>query len=171
MRGLRKADVLSVTKAAVRGGMISVTTSKRQLAVAIPIHPILAEALAAAPASDAVQLAVTSKGRPWTSSGFNASFGKFINRLEAEGLVQPGLTMHGLRHTLGTRLREATNDIDLIRRILGHQTLVMAQHYSASADTSDQARRAVKKFHGEQKAPIVVNIEAEKCQHGSAVID
>ena len=103
--GFRKADVLTVTKAAVREGMISVTTSKRQVPVSVPIHPVLADALAAAPPSDAVQLAVTSKGRPWTESGFNSTFGKFIDRLEAEGDVGPGLTMHGLRHTLGTRIQ------------------------------------------------------------------
>ena len=67
--GFRKADVLTVTKAALRDGMISVTTSKRQVPVAVPIHPGLADALAAAPPSDAVQLAVRSKGRPWTESG------------------------------------------------------------------------------------------------------
>lgn len=81
--GFRKADVLTVTRAAVRDGMISVTTSKRQVPVAVPIHPVLADALATAPSSDAVQLAVTSKGRPWTESGFNSTFGKFIDRLEA----------------------------------------------------------------------------------------
>jgi integrase len=144
--GFRKADVLTVTKAALRDGSISVTTSKRQVPVVVPIHPVLADALAAAPQSDAVQLAVTSKGRPWTESGFNSSFGKFIDSLEKEGLVGSGLTMHGLRHTLGTRLREVTSDLDLIRRILGQQTLSMAQHYSETADTSRQARRALAKL-------------------------
>ncbi len=54
--------------------------------------------------------------------------------------------MHGLRHTLGTRLREVTSDLDLIRRILGQQTLSMAQHYSETADTSRQARRPLAKL-------------------------
>jgi integrase len=144
--GFRKADVLSVTKSAVRDGMISVTTSKRQVPVTVPIHPLLAEALKMAPTSDSVQLAVNSRGLPWTESGFNSTFMKFVDRLETEGLVQSGLTMHGLRHTLGTRLREVTNDLDLIRRILGQQTLSMAQHYSESADTSKQARKAVRKI-------------------------
>jgi integrase len=143
--GFRKGDVLKLTKAAIADGMISVITSKRSVAVNIPIHPLLSEALAAAPASDAVQLAVTSRGRPWTESGFNSTFYKFISRLEAEGVVGKGLTMHGLRHTLGTRLREVTADLDLIRRILGQQTLSMAQHYSETADTSRQARKALDK--------------------------
>lgn len=165
--GFRTADVLTVTKAAVRDGMISVTTSKRQVPVAVPIHPVLAGALAAAPASDAVQLAVTSRGGPWTESGFNSTFGKFIDRLEAEGLVGSGLTMHGLRHTLGTRLREVTADLDLIRRILGQQTLSMGQHYSETADTSRRARKALRKtrLHGEQIALEIVNIPVQNCQH------
>jgi integrase len=83
------------------------------------------------PRPDAVQLAFTSRGRPWTDSGFNSSFGKFICRLEAVGLTMPDL-----RHTLGTRLREATADLDRISRIVGQQTLGMAQHYSETADTS-----------------------------------
>jgi integrase len=144
--GFRKADVLKVTKGAIRDGMISVTTSKRQVPVSVPIHPLLADALAAAPDWPSVQLAVTSKGRPWTESGYNSTFGKFIDRLEGEGVVGPGLTMHGLRHTLGTRLREITADLDLIRRILGQQTLSMAQHYSETADMSRQARKAVRKL-------------------------
>lgn len=51
--------------------------------------------------------------------------------------------MHGLRHTLGTRLREAGADLDDIRRILGQKTLVMAQHYSETADTSEKSRAVV----------------------------
>jgi len=53
--------------------------------------------------------------------------------------------MHGLRHMLGTRLREVTSDLDLIRRSLGQQTLSMGQHYSETADAR-QARRALGKL-------------------------
>jgi integrase len=84
--------------------------------------------------------------RPWTESGYNSTFGKFITRLERCGTVSPGLTMHGLRHTLGTRLREAGADLDDIRRLLGQRTLAMAQHYSATADRSEASRKAVKRL-------------------------
>ena len=106
-------------------------------------HPILAQILASAPQHDAVTLAANSRGQPWTESGYNSTFGKFIDRLEQGGKVAPGLTMHGLRHTLGTRLREAGADLDDIRRLLGQKTLSMAQHYSETADRSDEAREAV----------------------------
>jgi integrase len=141
--GLRKGDVLRVTKAALRDGVSRMTTRKRGVDVAIPIHPILADILAAAPRHEALTIAANSSGQPWTESGFNATFGKFIDRLEKRGLVEPGLTMHGLRHTLGTRLREAGADLDTIRRVLGQKTLVMAQHYSETADHLAQAREAV----------------------------
>jgi integrase len=141
--GFRKSDVLRVTKAAVCNGMISVLTAKREVAVTMPIHPILAEILASAPQHGAVTLAANSHGQPWTESGYNSTFGKFIDRLEQGGKIAPGLTMHGLRHTLGTRLREAGADLDDIRRLLGQKTLSMAQHYSETADRSDEAREAV----------------------------
>ena len=96
--GLRKSDFLQVTMAAVRDDVITVRTSKRGVAVAIPLHPLLKAAIAERPPSDASQLAVTSRGHPWTESGFNASFAKFKKTLEAEGAISPGLTPHGLRH-------------------------------------------------------------------------
>jgi integrase len=144
--GFRKGDLLTATKAALRDGMISVVTGKRGVAVAVPVHPILEEILSSAPEHDAVTLAANSRGQSWTESGYNSIFGKFIGRLEQEGRVQPGLTMHGLRHTLGTRLREAGTDLDDIRRILGQKTLSMAQHYSETADRSEMAREAVSRL-------------------------
>jgi hypothetical protein len=59
------------------------------------------------PESDAVQIAVNSYNELGTDSGFNSSWHMFKKGLQAEGLIEPGLTMHGLRHRLGTRLREA----------------------------------------------------------------
>ena len=50
---------------------------------------------------DPPTLAVTSRGTPWTESGFRASFFKLIRKLVKDGKVAPGLTFHGLRHTLG----------------------------------------------------------------------
>ncbi|MGB7717496.1 MAG: site-specific recombinase, partial [Pseudolabrys sp.] len=50
------------------------------------------------------------------------------------------------RHTVGTLLVEAGVNLDTVRRWLGQKTLVMAIHYSVTADTSKQMRGVLKKF-------------------------
>jgi len=138
--GLRKADVLSVTLASIQNGEITVRTSKRGQTIRAPIHPVLQRAIDNRPRSDAVQVSVNSLGMPWTESGFNASFRTFKAALEREGVIEPGLTPHGLRHTLGTRLREAGADDRTIADILGQRSTSMARHYSESASLPAQAR-------------------------------
>ena len=144
--GLRKGDVLKLTKSAIRNGRIWRRTSKTGQEVSVPIHPDLARLLSEAPAHGAVTIAVTTNGTPWTASGFNSTFIKAIRKLEQMGRVQPGLTFHGLRHTCGTVLIEAGLDIDSVRRWLGQKTLAMAIHYTETADTSDRMNRVMKKF-------------------------
>jgi integrase len=138
--GLRKGDVVSLSRSAIRDGRLWRKTGKTGQEISIPLHPDLMAILAAAPRHDAVTVAATIRGRPWTVSGFNSTFIKFIGRLEAAGKVEPGLTFHGLRHTCGTLLAEAGYDIDSVRRWLGQKTLAMAIHYSNTADTSEKLR-------------------------------
>jgi integrase len=138
--GFRKTDFLSVPMTAVNNGTIAVKTSKRGVQVSIPVHPILAAAISARPNSDATQIAVNSYGEPWTETGFNASWNKFKKKLEAEGVIEPGLTPHGLRHSLGTRLREAGADDRTISDILGQRSSSMARHYSENATLPENAK-------------------------------
>ena len=144
--GLRKRDALSITKSAVKDGKLWRKTSKTGREISVPLHPDLARMLDQAPHHDAITLAATSNGTPWTESGFNSSFIKFIARLESAGEVEPGLTFHGLRHTCGTLLVEAGFDIDSVRRWLGQKTLAMAIHYTDSADTSERLRKMMPGF-------------------------
>lgn len=144
--GLRKGDVLSLTKSSIRARHIWRTTGKTGQQVSIPIHPDLARLLLEAPVHNAVTIAATTHGTPWTVSGFNSTFIKAITKLEKEGKVGAGLTFHGLRHTVGTLLVEGGVSLDTVRRWLGQKTLAMAIHYSETADTSDQMRSALENF-------------------------
>jgi integrase len=141
--GLRKSDFLSVKLSAVQSGSITVRTSKRGVPVSIPIHPILADAIAKRPRSDSDTLCVGARGEPWTHMGWSASWGKFRRQLEAEGVIGRALTCHGLRHTLGTRLREAGADDRTIADILGQRSTSMARHYSENAALPDHAKALV----------------------------
>ena len=144
--GLRKGDVLALTRAAIRDGKIWRRTNKTGQEVSIPIHPDLAHLLAIAPRHDAVTVAATTKGTPWTESGFNSSFIKAMALLKRHGKIGEGLTFHGLRHTVGTLLIEAGYDLDTVRRWLGQKTLAMAIHYSETANTSDRMNEIMNKF-------------------------
>lgn len=144
--GLRKGDVLALKKSAIRDGKIWRRTNKTGQEVSLPIHPDLADLLRRSPKHDAVTLAATTNGSPWTESGFNSSFIKAMARLKREGLIGDGLTFHGLRHSFGTMLVEAGYDIDTVRRWLGQRTVAMAVHYTESADTSDRMRDVISKL-------------------------
>lgn len=144
--GLRQGDVLSLKKNAIRNGHIWRVTGKTGQEVSLPVHPDLAAIVAAAPPHDAITLAATTNGTPWTSDGFRASFNKAMKKIEADERIGAGLTFHGLRHTVGTLLIEAGVELDIVRRWLGQKTLAMAIHYSEQADTSEQMSGAVLKF-------------------------
>jgi len=144
--GLRKGDVLSLTKRAIRNGRIWRRTGKTGREVSLPLHPDLARILDEAPRHEAITVAATTNGTPWTISGFNSTFIKTISRLEKAGRVEAGLTFHGLRHTCGTTLVEAGFDIDSVRRWLGQKTLAMAIHYTETADTSQRLARMMDEF-------------------------
>ena len=137
--GLRKGDVLALTKPAIRAAKSGEGPNKTGQEVSIPVHPDLARpAWRTHQGTTRLRLPATTKGTPWTESGFNSSFIKAMAALKRDGKIGDGLTFHGLRHTVGTLLVEAGYDLDTVRRWLGQKTLAMAIHYSETADTSDR---------------------------------
>ena len=144
--GLRKADVFSIKMSAIRVGQIFIRTSKRGVLVRLPIHPILANALAGRPTVDSMQIALRLDGKPWTPDGFDTVWHRLKTQLEAEGKVEKGLTMHGLRHTLGVLLKEAGAHDGEIADVLGQSTTAMARYYSQGAGLSDKLQHIVKRL-------------------------
>ena len=108
---------------AIQSGLARLQTGKTGQGIVVPVHADLAAILAAAPRHDATTLAATGKGTPWSTSGIQTMIHRLTTKLETEGVVGPGLTFHGLRHTCGTLLAEAGADLDTIRRWLGQATL------------------------------------------------
>jgi len=76
----------------------------------------------------------------WTSDGFKTSLFKFIRRLECEGIIAPGLTFQGLRHTVATELRELGFDTGMIADMLGQKSKTMAGHYNRDADLREKLK-------------------------------
>jgi integrase len=110
------------------------TSAKSGKVVKTPVPKVVSDALDALFPHDAVTLLVNSRGTSWTENGFRSSVFKFLGRLEGEGKVGPGLTIHGLRHTCGTLLRELGFDKDTIADMLGQEDAGMAEWYARDAD-------------------------------------
>jgi integrase len=144
--GLREGDAITITKSAYDGAAIGKRTNKSGQTIWWPCPAPLRAILEAAPKHGAVTIAANSRGRPWTANGFRAVVFKMIRKLEAEGLVGPGLTIHGLRHTVAKILREIGYDNETIADALGQSSPGMARHYAKEADLQKKMAGVVRRF-------------------------
>ena len=96
--GQRQGDLLRLPWSAYNGTHIRLQQGKTGKRVVIPVGAPLKAALDATPKRSTIIL-TNSDGKPWTSDGFRASWGKACKRA---GIV--GVTFHDLRGTAVTRL-------------------------------------------------------------------
>lgn len=94
-------------------------------------------------------ICANSYGKPWTVSGFRASWRPIRVKLEADGRIRPGLTHKGLRHTVATILREMGSDDRTIADMLAQKTEAMARRYSNKANKSRKLNAVVTDFEAE----------------------
>lgn len=144
--GMREGDALTIPRSAYDGRTIQFETRKTGQRISWPVPQVLRSILNEAISDDADTLATTSRGQEWTESGFRASWRKLRIGLEAEGKVEPGLTIHGLRHTVATILREEGFDDRTIADVLGQKTEHMARHYSRDADLTQRMAAVAERF-------------------------
>ena len=100
---------------------------------------------------DPPTLAVSSRGTAWTESGFRASFFKLVKRLEREGKVKPGLTFHGLRHTMGKLVIEAGGSKEDVGMILGDRSSAMAEFYSREHEKKGRVTATMEKLEQSER--------------------
>jgi integrase len=104
--GLGPGDALRLPKTYYKDGKIATRRSKTGEPVYWPAPAPLRTILKDAPKHDAITLCANSDGKPWTISGFRASWRKYRLQLERNNRVNPGLTLYGLRHSVAVILRE-----------------------------------------------------------------
>ncbi len=135
--GIRRGDILKLPAIAYRNGYLTFSTSKTGKAMKLPVLGELRDILDEAPKGNVVtMLCVNSRGEAWTEAGFTTSVRKFFLQCEKRGIAEPGLTMHGLRHSVAAELKAQGYTLDQIKDYLGQETVEMADHYSSSADVS-----------------------------------
>lgn len=145
--GLREGDMIRLPRTILKNNQLELQTAKRKVWIDLMILPELAEAAKLAGEHDAITLCANSRGRPWTQDGFRTSFFKMIKELENQGLVDSGLTYHGLRHTVAALLaeHEGVSNED-IAAVLGQKSSKMAAHYSERADRKRRANATISKL-------------------------
>jgi len=144
--GMREADMIRLPRNIIKDGRLSIETAKRKVWIDLPVLPELAAAIAEAPSHDAITLCANTRGRPWTQDGFRASFFKMLRELEKEDAVEPGLTYHGLRHTVASLLAERGVGLDDIAAVLGQKSSKVAAIYTERADRTRRATAAITKL-------------------------
>ncbi len=157
--GIREGDVLKLPWSAYDDEVVIYKHGKTGEPIWIPAHRDLRTVLTAErqrltevaePPAPHFTIVTNSRGQPFTESGFRASFFKLLRDLQQKGKIAPGLTFHGLRHTVATRLADAGADERTIMAMTGHTTAAMVQRYTKSADKRRRATEAVRLLEGDE---------------------
>jgi integrase len=152
--GQRRSDVVRMGWQNVKADRIVVRQQKTGRPLAIPMHPELVRALAAAPKTNMTFL-TTAHGASFGAAGF----GNWIRRVcDAAGLS--GCSAHGLRHAAGRRLAEAGCTEHEIAATLG-MSLRMVARYTAAASQEHLAGRALSRQLRAEREQKLPNIETQ----------
>lgn len=129
----RKSDVRLMGPQHVERGKIRVCQLKTGKEMMIPIHPHLAESIAAT-ASGHLAYIISNKGAVYTSDSFGMWF---MRQCRKAGLV--GFSMHGLRKAASRRMAETGLSNQLIKAITGHVTDSEVARYTRDAEQERMA--------------------------------
>jgi len=139
--GARKSDVVAMGPHNIRDGVLTFTQCKVRgrvtEEVSLPVHPRLAEAIAAAPTGLRTFL-VTSYGKPFAPGGFG---NWFRERCDEAGC--PDVSAHSLRKAFATRLVDKGASDHQAMSALGHASTGELPTYTRAANRRRMAREAM----------------------------
>ena len=139
--GLRIGEGLALRWADVdlAGGRLVVARGKGGKRRTIPLAPALATALATAlggAARTSVHVLTLAQERQTggaATTRYRAASHRLARLCARAGLPKRGL--HALRHSAGTRLYEQSGDVELVSRLLGHESIATSTIYIKKSDT------------------------------------
>lgn len=121
--GLRRSDIVAYPRAFYDGRTIMQRQAKTGDWVRLPAYSLLRRILdkwVARLPPQADFLLTTRLGTPITAEGLASNVARLIETMERDGVAQPGLTLHGLRTTFGTSLKELDLSDAHVAKLLGH---------------------------------------------------
>ena len=160
--GQRQGDCLAMRWDHIKSGFISVGQEKTKTRLEISVHPSLRRVLDAIPKTSVFVLTNT-RGRPWTSDGFRASWqgalaapktrrGDLMRpEWQLKPIVDANLVFHGLRKSATVALLECGCTDEEVHSITG-QSREMIVHYGQQVKRKKLSSSAMKKWtEAEQK--------------------
>jgi hypothetical protein len=96
-----------------------------------------------------VTILTQSRGMPWTTMGFRASWSAELNRSEMRPLREKSRVFHGLRKSAVVFLLEAGCTDAEVAAVTG-QSREMVEHYSRQVNQKKLATRAILKWEASE---------------------
>ena len=146
--GHRRSDITRIAPADFKAGGSTVRQQKTDRELWLPIHPNLAEVLAATDFSRP-HVVVTQYGQPFSPKALGM---RMQDWTRAAG-IPPGYTLHGLRKTLGKALAEGQATTRQLMDMLGHTDIKHAELYSREAEQRQMATDAMAKLVNWRRKP------------------
>lgn len=136
----RRSDVRLMGPQHIEAGKIRVKQLKTGKKLKIPVHPMLAESIAATPIGH-LAFITSQRGAPYTKESFGNWFGKAVRET---GLV--GFSLHGLRKAASRRMAEMGLSNQLIKSITGHSSDSEVARYTKDAEQERMAEIAMERL-------------------------
>lgn len=146
--------------------------NKNNHPIDVAIEGPLATIIDACPSTGST-LAVNSRGDPWTLSGAQTARKRLMKKLVDAGKVEPGLTFHGLRSTLGAVAAEAGANDKQIAAAIHDGTSEMGALYSRGAERkrlAEAARAPLIELDAKLVGGILTARLATLSEHNSKVV-
>lgn len=96
-------------------------------------------------------LVTNGAGRPYTVDGMRTMIHRLCTDLAKEGKVQPGLNIHGLRHSLGKELYDLGLERETRKRMMAHESDAASRIYEREGDGGKMADKAVRAINRKHK--------------------
>ncbi|MGI9452703.1 MAG: tyrosine-type recombinase/integrase [Geminicoccaceae bacterium] len=163
--GLRRGDLVRLSRSHVKNGWIEIDIEKTSGQTAVPIRPELAEELDRPMPTASLMLVPTARGQQMRPDSLTHGIQNEWKRLGVEN----GPPIHGLRRSAIIRLLEAGCSVEEVRSITD-QSKRMVEYYAAGKHRREVAAGAMIKL-GEHRGTKVANSPEKKWLTDSGDLD
>jgi integrase len=124
------------------GKCFRVVARKNSEMIWLPVEPVLQDALASINRTS-MNIATKPDGTPWDGEvQMQTEVSHFLRRLEADGKIGSGTTLHGLRVTYAAALKRDGADDSQVAAALGDKSDRMGSHYTRHVENEAKVIRA-----------------------------